>query len=242
MTTEDVLHDRVIYHCMFAVSLTGLFPVKTATEGDSSVSLICQMDGYIRPDSTFQWRRGDVTLTNNRKYNITISDGPPGVAQDGGDELVNARISILLVFSVEEADQGGYTCFVEGTDASAQVQLIVNSGEHRAMSHSTNNCQTTLEHVSRVIKPLAIGVGVSLLLMTIILVAALMIVLYVRCKKKSVSAASPSTPEPVYEEARDIVDNHFIMTPSSAYGRATVQLPDVMSENLAYNIMELETQ
>ena len=69
-----------------------------------------------------------MTLTNDKKYNVTIDDGPPGLAQDGGDELVNARSSALLILNVEESDEGDYTCFVEGTDAAAQVQLIVNPG------------------------------------------------------------------------------------------------------------------
>ena len=76
-------------------------------------------------------------LTNSRKHNITISDGPSGLAQDGGVDLVNARNSTLLIRGVEEADEGNYTCFVEGTDASAQVQLVVSPGICQHNTHQS---------------------------------------------------------------------------------------------------------
>ena len=94
-----------------------------------SGSLSCHMADYIRPDSAFRWRKGAEMLTNNDRHNITYSEGSANQAQNGEANLVSSRVSTLTIFSVEEGDEGLYTCFVADTDVSADVQLNVLLGQ-----------------------------------------------------------------------------------------------------------------
>ena len=87
--------------------------------------LSCQMVDYIRPDSAFRWRKGTEMLKNNDRLNIIYSEGPADQAQNDEANLVSSRFSTLMIFSVEEGDEGLYTCFVADTDASADVQLLL---------------------------------------------------------------------------------------------------------------------
>ena len=97
-------------------------PNVNASEGSSPV-LSCEMKGYIHPDSEFQWRRGDDTIANTSKHTITYSEGIPSRARDGGSELVSSRTSSLQIADIDKSDAGQYTCFVQGTEAAASVQL-----------------------------------------------------------------------------------------------------------------------
>ena len=93
-----------------------------ASEGSSPV-LSCEMKGYIHPDSDFQWRRGDDIIANTSKHTITYSEGFRDMARNGGGELVSSRTSNLQIADIDESDAGQYTCFVQGTEAAATVQL-----------------------------------------------------------------------------------------------------------------------
>lgn len=111
----------------FVVSISPIFLLRETTAG-AKADLFCEMNDYIRPDSEFRWRRGSQLISANDKYGIEYCDGLPMRAQNGGSSLAPSRFSTLTIFLVEESDEGTYTCFVEGSDASADVQLIVNEG------------------------------------------------------------------------------------------------------------------
>ena len=83
------------------------------------------MSDYIHPDADFQWRRGDELITENRRNSITIYDSFDKEAQNGGTALTHSRLSTLTIDPLEESDEGNYTCFVAGTDVSADVQLDI---------------------------------------------------------------------------------------------------------------------
>ena len=106
------------------MQVEAVIPAVNASEG-SSAGLTCEMRGYIRPDSDFQWRRGGDTIENTSKHTITYSEGLPSRARDGGSELVSSRTSSLQIADIDESDAGQYTCFVQGTEAAATVQLEI---------------------------------------------------------------------------------------------------------------------
>ena len=85
--------------------------------------LTCDMSGYIRPDTDIQWRRGEEMITANDKYSITYIEGFSDTAVNG--VMVSSRITFLTIFDVTDSDEGTYTCFVQGTDAEATVQLSI---------------------------------------------------------------------------------------------------------------------
>ena len=109
-----------------------------ASEGSSPV-LTCEMNGYIHPDSDFQWRRGDQIIANTSKHIITHNKGFSDRARNGGSELVSSRTSSLQVTDIDESDAGQYTCFVLGTEEAATVQLgIFNDPSGNYVLNSTN--------------------------------------------------------------------------------------------------------
>ena len=83
----------------------------------------CLMSGYIRPDADLQWRRGEEMITANDKYSITYIEGIFDAAVNG--VMVSSRFTILTISDVKDSDEGTYTCFVQGTDAEASVQLSI---------------------------------------------------------------------------------------------------------------------
>lgn len=90
-------------------------------------ALNCEMTRYIRPDSTFLWRRLDEVFESSGRFEITYNTLADGRAQNGGDSLTFSRISSLQITSLDESDSGTYTCFVSGTDVSADVELVVEA-------------------------------------------------------------------------------------------------------------------
>ena len=106
------------------VSVVATFDTRNVVVGRSR-ELSCQMADYIRPDSAFRWTKGAEMLTSNDRHRITYFEGFANQAQNGEANLVSSRFSTLTIFSVEEGDEGLYTCFVADTDVSADVQLNV---------------------------------------------------------------------------------------------------------------------
>lgn len=99
----------------------------TTTVGESP-AISCEMKGYIHPDSSFRWRREGNVLTNtSEKYTITYIEGNNNSARNGGADLVNSRFSALTIMNVDDSDIGEYTCFVEGTEVAADVQLRIGA-------------------------------------------------------------------------------------------------------------------
>lgn len=81
------------------------------------------MEDYIHPDAEFKWRKGDQMIERNATHTISYVTGLRGQAQNGG--TTNSRFSALTISNLRVADEGVYTCFVMGTQESADVQLYV---------------------------------------------------------------------------------------------------------------------
>ena len=87
-----------------------------------------EMVDFIRPDEDLQWFRGGQQIANNSRHTVTYEDGRPGVAQNGGMFAVPARVSVLTISDPVIADSGMYTCQIQGTTESANIQLSVSGG------------------------------------------------------------------------------------------------------------------
>ena len=84
---------------------------------------------FIRPDEDLQWFRGGQQITNSSRHTVTYEDGTPEAAQNGGAFVGPARVSVLTISNPVVADSGMYTCQVQGTTESANVQLFVVEGK-----------------------------------------------------------------------------------------------------------------
>lgn len=105
----------------YVVSVTTFSPVVEA-RANTTINLQCEMKDYIHSDTDFKWRKGSEVIKSSQDHLIQYSDGFVMMAQNGGEELTSSRISRLTIFSAEE---GIYTCFVEGTNVSTNVQVNI---------------------------------------------------------------------------------------------------------------------
>jgi hypothetical protein len=139
--------DIYIYIYIFAVELTAAVPATNTSVGGSA-ALTCEMKAYIRPDSDFQWRKGDDIITNNARHSITFTEGFPGRARNGGTELVSSRFSALTIMDVRESDAGEYTCFERTTGESSIVELFVEQTPTESASTEQMSTQMSTEPTS----------------------------------------------------------------------------------------------
>jgi len=107
------------------VQLEAVISAINATIGETP-SLMCEMNGFLRPDADLLWRRGEQVITNEGRFSITYTEGIPGRGQNGGDGATHSRLSSLTISEVEFMDEGAYTCFIQGTEEVATVQLRVS--------------------------------------------------------------------------------------------------------------------
>ena len=114
--------------CIHAVNLQALENEVSATNTDSTATLRCEMSDYIREDEDLQWFRGGQQITNGSRHTVRYQDGTPGAAQNG-NFIIPARVSVLTISNPVVADSGMYTCQIQGTTESANVQLFVVGGE-----------------------------------------------------------------------------------------------------------------
>ena len=96
---------------------------------DSEATLRCEMADFIRSDEDLQWFRGGQQITNGSRHTVTYEDGRSGVAQNGGMFVVPARVSVLTISDPVVADSGVYTCQIQGTNESTNIQLSVTGSE-----------------------------------------------------------------------------------------------------------------
>ncbi len=112
-----------LYVSNVTVFVAAIVPQVSPEDTDTDVTLHRVL---YSPDTDFLWMRGGQRIDPNDKYDIIYSDGSMNKGQMGGSNLVSPQISALVIKNVEPSDDGNYTCFVEGTDESANVQLNIN--------------------------------------------------------------------------------------------------------------------
>ena len=124
--------DSVVYIILslcIAVSLDAVENVVFATEGATeSVQLGCEMKGFLRPDEDLLWYKGNTQLipAEEGSYSAAVKDGTPGTGQDGRNETVSGRLSVLSIKHPKVGDSGVYSCKIRGTDAVANILMTVN--------------------------------------------------------------------------------------------------------------------
>lgn len=98
-----------------------------AEEGTtSSVELGCEMSGYLRPDEDIQWYKDDHPFSlKGVRHSFSIKEGTIGAGQNGGNETIHSRLSVLTIRRPTVADSGVYGCRVRGTTAETSMSLTV---------------------------------------------------------------------------------------------------------------------
>ena len=92
---------------------------------DSEAVLRCEMTEFIRPDESLQWFRGGQQITSGGRHSIMYENGTADLAQNGGTDVVPGRVSVLTVSDPVVTDSGVYTCQIQGTAVSADIQLSI---------------------------------------------------------------------------------------------------------------------
>ena len=111
-----------------AVSLDAVQDVMAVTEGSTeSVQLGCEMKGFLRPDEDLLWYKEHQLLipSEGGRYSVTIKDGTLGAGQDGRNETVHSRLSVLNIKHPTASDSGVFSCKVRGTEAKANIFMTV---------------------------------------------------------------------------------------------------------------------
>ena len=119
----------VIISLSIAVSLDAVEDIVLATEGATdSVQLGCEMKGFLRPDEDLLWYKEQKLLipTEGGTYSVIVKDGTLGAGQDGRNETVASRLSVLSIKHPKVGNSGVYSCKVRGTDAEANILMMVN--------------------------------------------------------------------------------------------------------------------
>ena len=122
--------------------------VDQAVEAGDTVSLTCEMHGYIHSDDDFLWLQGNEIVRNGDRMNIALTSGAEMRGQSGDSSPGPSRLSTLTISSVRPSDAGVYTCFVMGTGKEASstlsVSMPINSFKPQALlepgTHHSHMC------------------------------------------------------------------------------------------------------
>ena len=103
--------------------------------GTSTVSLYCEMSLYIHPDQDLQWFNNGEMVADSDKHSISYGIGS-GLGQFGGREIQPSRVSTLEIFQPQISDSGSYTCAINNTNMSVDIQLSVLAGNSKSISNA----------------------------------------------------------------------------------------------------------
>ncbi|XP_003387055.2 PREDICTED: uncharacterized protein LOC100639991 [Amphimedon queenslandica] len=118
---------------LLEVSLTTPQTTVAITSGQS-VTISCQMTGYLRP-GPIQWKRNGVDImSDGNNYVITTATGDPNAAIDTNGATTSGIISILNNLN---GDTGTYTCEIPGTDQQQSITVSIGTGSTSTSTSST---------------------------------------------------------------------------------------------------------
>ena len=87
--------------------------------------LQCEFVGYLPSPYTVQWFNGIHNITTDEKYTIHIArNGSNSSVLSGESDAGNSIISTLNITSLNEEDQGNYSCTMMESGLTGTVELI----------------------------------------------------------------------------------------------------------------------
>ena len=110
------LHIIVSRAVIVEVESSGL----VVREGSEVIVLTCEVYGYPRNSSPPKWSSPGRDLETGR-FNTTLSN--TGLLSDGSVSSTEKVVSQLTIYCASQADEGEYTCSVDGQSASFYVEL-----------------------------------------------------------------------------------------------------------------------
>ena len=101
-------------------------PPNPSTVGEN-VALSCVMAACIHPSTSFLWRRMGEIIVPSERFAISYTNLFADQAQGDGDSLTFSISSSIVIINLDQSDAGLYTCFMAGTTASADFELMVQA-------------------------------------------------------------------------------------------------------------------
>jgi len=99
-------------------------PTTTVAIGDPSVSLTCELYGYLmRQPPTITWNFGSDALINDSVFTITVQDGSHMI-QNGGDTPRPSMKSVLTINCPNRTHEGPYSCSGSGALRTITLEEI----------------------------------------------------------------------------------------------------------------------
>ena len=97
---------------------------------DKQVVLTCDVNGFLRSTDPPTWLGRDGSPINLSTPKHTINQisitSPPSVLLSNGSSVAGWR-STLTINQLGMADEGTYTCMVDGNSATAQLKVVAGS-------------------------------------------------------------------------------------------------------------------
>ena len=99
-----------LYYSNVFIVIAVLNNMVSVTIGDN-VTLSCEVYGYLPPNVTIIWNYMTGEINNGEHYNITTNTGSL-MAIDFNGNTTNSIVSNLVIYNVNNNDNGTYTCNV----------------------------------------------------------------------------------------------------------------------------------
>ena len=107
-----------------------LIPVRHVEEAGISISLLCVMESYVRPNEDFQWSKDSIgIIPTNGEGNYAILHSSFSSPDAQGENGSFATVSVLAISDVQLEHGGNYTCGIIGTQQVAHAEIVINFGK-----------------------------------------------------------------------------------------------------------------
>lgn len=116
---SSITHLITTYCCVCIVLPSGLVTTnnpRTLSQSDS-INLTCEFSGYLPRDYSIRWVRLNQDLTSTEQTGNRV-------AQAGGTSPISSIISILTINNVMRANEGSYTCIMNGSNNAVLMSTI----------------------------------------------------------------------------------------------------------------------